>query len=251
MQRVFVTAEQIEGNMIRVTGEDAHHLHNVLRMRAGERVTAGDGGEWEYCCEIVEITGEEVLLRITDAQKPGRELPSRVTLLQCLPKGDKMETVIQKAVELGAAKIVPVAGSRCVVKLDEKKAKAKTARWNAIAKAAAEQSKRMIIPTVGEVLPFAEAVRSAAADSSREKPCLLMPYANETGMDGTRKILQSIRPGTPVTVLIGPEGGFSDEEVETARAAGFQTVTLGKRILRTETAGMAMLAILAYLLEEA
>ena len=139
MIRVFVEKEQIDGSRILVTGEDAHHLRDVLRMRTGETVLASDG-EWEYVCGIGEISAEGVDLRITDVQKPGNELPSRIVLFQCLPKGDKMETVIQKAVELGAAEIVPVASSRCVVKLDAKRAAAKVQRWNAVARSAAEQA---------------------------------------------------------------------------------------------------------------
>ena len=243
MQRIFIDEEQIAEQTIKVTGEDAHHLRDVLRMRAGEIVLACAQGAWEYTCEITELSKEAVVLRITDAQRPGKELPSKITLLQCLPKGDKMETVIQKAVELGATEIVPVSSRRCVVRLDEKKAAAKVARWNAIAKAAAEQAKRMVIPTVREVVSFSDALSLTA-------PVLLMPYENETDITRTRRILQAITPGQEVAVLIGPEGGFAPEEAEAAVAAGFQTISLGKRILRTETAGMAALAVLAFLLEE-
>ena len=204
-----------------------------------------------------------------------------------------METVIQKAVELGASAIVPVASSRCVVKLDAKKAEAKTRRWNAIARSAAEQSKRMVIPEVSQVLSLTEALELCVSDlphpqagalrrpalaepepapreayvplpvegsasvpaeglegQKRTPPVLLMPYENAEGMEKTRKLLQSIEPGRDVYILIGPEGGFSDEEVTMAKEAGFETITLGKRILRTETAGLATLAMLIFVLEE-
>ncbi len=256
MQRVFISEEQINGATIRIAGEDAHHLRNVLRMREGETVLACAGDDWEYTCEIETFENDALVLRVCDTQRPGRELPSKITLLQCLPKGDKMETIIQKTVELGVSEIVPVVSSRCVVKYDEKKARAKVNRWNAIAKAAAEQSKRMIIPLVKEICSLRDVLikqeTMLMADSLPKKinPVLLMPYEGETDIAASRRILESIQPGQPVAVLIGPEGGFSPEEVEEARAAGFQTISLGKRILRTETAGMTALAILAYLLEE-
>ena len=271
MYRFFCEPGQIADGKVTITGEDVRHIRNVLRMRPGEEILISCGDEWEYTCRIVSLSEEEVLAEVTDAQKPGKELPSRITLFQCLPKGDKMETVIQKAVELGAAEIVPVASGRCVVKLDQKKAAARVARWNTIAENAARQAKRMIIPTVHEVLPFAEALRYAQqagetaqtagripADSDNNdkeeaegrEPLLLLPYENAEGMSGTKKLLASIRPGQPVAVMIGPEGGFDEKEVEAAVDAGFHPITLGKRILRTETAGMTALSILMYLLEE-
>ena len=244
-------------------------------MKPGEMILISCGDEWEYTCRITSGSEEEVCAEITDAQKPGKELPSRITLFQCLPKGDKMETVIQKAVELGAAEIVPVASARCVVKLDAKKAAARVKRWNAIAESAAKQAKRMIIPEVHEVMNFRDALQYAAdpvlgvqnperqdaaaavqdvsgertGQAHHKEPVLLIPYENAEGMKGTRTLLESIEPGQPVAVLIGPEGGFEETEVKEAEQAGFTPVTLGKRILRTETAGMTVLSILMYLLE--
>ena len=252
MNKLFLQENLRNTTEFSITGAEAHHLRDVLRMKPGERFLVSCGDEWEYTCRIESISEKEVTASVTDAQKPGKELPSRILLLQCLPKGDKMETVIQKAVELGAAEIVPVTSSRCVVKLDAKKAEAKVKRWNAISESAAKQAKRMVIPAVHDVLGFGEALRYAQAAGSAEtdeEPVLLMPYENAQGMDDTRKLLSSIRPGQPAAVLIGPEGGFSEEEVREARQAGFQTITLGKRILRTETAGMTALSILMYLLE--
>lgn len=245
MYRFFCEKSQIADGKVSITGEDVRHIRNVLRMRPGEIILVSCGDEWEYTCRITSLSEEEVCAEITDAQKPGKELPSRITLFQCLPKGDKMETVIQKAVELGAAEIVPVASKRCVVKLDAKKAAARVSRWNAIAESAAKQAKRMIIPEVHEILSFREALQYAQIPDS----VLLIPYENAEGMQKTRTLLSAIAPGRPVAVLIGPEGGFDEEEVEEAERAGFQTITLGKRILRTETAGMTVLSILMYLLE--
>ena len=253
MYRFFYEKSQIADGKVSITGEDVRHIRNVLRMRPGEMLLVSCGDEWEYTCRIASLSEDEVRADIIDAQKPGKELPSRITLFQCLPKGDKMETVIQKAVELGAAEIVPVASKRCVVKLDGKKAAARVTRWNAIAESAAKQAKRMIIPEVHEILGFREALqyaREAGLQAGvQADPMLLIPYENEEGMQATKRLLSSIVPGQPIAVLIGPEGGFDETEVREAKETGFHPVTLGKRILRTETAGMTALSILMYLLE--
>lgn len=245
MYRFFVEKYQIHDGRVDITGEDVNHIRNVLRMRPGEEVLISTGDEWEYTCAIERLEEDRVTLRVEDASRPGRELASKIWLFQCLPKGDKMETVIQKAVELGAYTVVPVASSRCVVKLDERRAAQKVVRWNAIAEAAAKQSKRLIIPEVRGVMRFRDALEAAA-----DLDVKLIPYERQDGMEGTRKILNAIRPGQSVAVMIGPEGGFDDTEVQLAREHGFEPVTLGKRILRTETAGMTMLSILMYLLEQ-
>lgn len=245
MYRFFVEKYQIHDGRVDITGEDVNHIRNVLRMRPGEDVLISTGDEWEYTCAIERLEEDRVTLRVEDASRPGRELASKIWLFQCLPKGDKMETVIQKAVELGAYTVVPVASSRCVVKLDERRAAQKVVRWNAIAEAAAKQSKRLIIPEVRGVMRFRDALEAAA-----DLDVKLIPYERQDGMEGTRKILNAIRPGQSAAVMIGPEGGFDDAEVQLAREHGFEPVTLGKRILRTETAGMTMLSILMYLLEQ-
>lgn len=244
MYRFFVEPGAVSGSEIVITGADAHHIKDVLRMKVGENVYISCGDEWEYECEIVSFADEGVRVRIADAQKSGRELKSKITLYQCLPKKDKFEQIIQKCVELGVYKIVPAASSRCVVKLDEKKAVEKVKRWNAIASAAAKQSKRLIEPEVGSAVSFKEAVQLAV-----EKDIAIIPYEKNEGMAATRQLLQNIQPGQSVGLIIGPEGGFSDEEVDIAVKAGIHPITLGKRILRTETAGPAALAILMYLLE--
>ncbi|MDO4621959.1 MAG: 16S rRNA (uracil(1498)-N(3))-methyltransferase [Eubacteriales bacterium] len=245
MFRFFVEQEQINDGQVVIIGEDVNHIRNVLRMKPGETVLIAAGDDWEYTCDILALDENQVLLKITDAQKPGKELPSRIYLFQCLPKGDKMETVIQKAVELGAYEVIPVASKRCIMKLDEKKKKTKVNRWNGIAESAAKQSKRMIIPEVHAVLSFKEALRYAADIDVK-----LLPYENAEGMAGTRRLLEGIAPGQSVAVMIGPEGGFDPAEVEEAAEAGFSAITLGKRILRTETAGMTALSILMYHLEQ-
>jgi len=172
------------------------------------------------------------------------ELPARIHLFQALPKADKMELIVQKAVELGAYRIIPVAAKRCVVKLDEKKAASRTARWQGIAEAAAKQSRRAIVPEVGQILSFADAVEMASGMDVK-----LIPYELAGDMSRTRTLLEEIRPGQDVAVFIGPEGGFEESEAARALAAGIVPVTLGRRILRTETAGMAVLSWMMYLLE--
>ena len=179
------------------------------------------------------------------AMESDLELPSRIFLFQGLPKGDKMELIIQKTVELGVHEIIPVASRRCVVKLDEKKAKSKVARWQGISESAAKQSKRMIVPKVHPVMKFEEALEYA-----RSMDMVLIPYELAKGMRHTKELFASIRPGQSVGIFIGPEGGFEEEEVKKAVEAGAEPVTLGKRILRTETAGMTVLSILMYLMEE-
>ena len=244
MYRFFVEKQQIRDGVVKIDGEDVRHIRSVLRMRPGKQILVACGDEWEYTCQIEHLSEEEVTARVLDAQKPGKELPSRITLFQCLPKSDKMETVIQKAVELGAYAVAPVVSKRCVVKLDARRAANKAVRWNTVAASAAKQSKRMIVPEVKPLCSFQDALREA-----QDMDVRLIPYENAEGMAGTRKVFSSIRPGDSVAVLIGPEGGFDETEVEEAQEAGFLPVTLGKRILRTETAGMTVLSILMYLLE--
>ena len=244
MYRFFVEKYQMNEGQVDITGEDVNHIRNVLRMHPGEKVLISTGDEWEYTCSIERFTEDAVILRVEDAQKPGKELASKIWLFQCLPKGDKMETVVQKAVELGAFAIVPVSSSRCVVKLDERRGVQKVKRWNAIAEAAAKQSKRLIIPEVKPVMRFKDALKAA-----QDLDVKLIPYERQDGMAGTRRILNGITPVQSVAVMIGPEGGFDEDEIRMARKNGFEPITLGKRILRTETAGMTALSILMYLLE--
>jgi 16S rRNA (uracil1498-N3)-methyltransferase len=215
-------------------------------MKIGEEIAVSNGQDGrEYRCGIEEFTEDSVRCKLRFIKEDAVELPVKVTLFQGLPKGDKMELIIQKAVELGVHEIVPVASKRCVVKLDEKKAAAKTARWQGIAEAAAKQSKRGIIPQVNPVMSFARAVEKAGQMDVR-----LIPYELESGMERTRELLNRIRPGQEVAVFIGPEGGFEESEIALASERGIEPITLGRRILRTETAGMTVLAWLGYLLEQ-
>lgn len=246
MYQFFVEPSQINGNRIVITGSDVNHIRNVLRMKIGEEIAVSNGIDGkEYRCGIEEYSEDSVLCTLRFIKEDGIELPSKVYLFQGLPKADKMELIVQKAVELGAYEIIPVAAKRCVVKLDEKKAAGKVNRWQGIAEAAAKQSKRAVIPQVHPVMTMKAALEYAGKMDVR-----LIPYELAKDMEHTRNMLQQIRPGQSVAILIGPEGGFEESEIQAALDAGIEPVTLGRRILRTETAGFTVLAWLGYLLEQ-
>lgn len=248
MYQFFVEPQQIdvEDKRVIITGSDVNHIKNVLRMKIGEEIAVSNGTDGkEYRCGICTFTEDAVECELRFIKEEGTELPSKIYLFQGLPKADKMELIIQKAVELGAYEVIPVAMKRSVVKLDEKKATAKVARWQGIAEAAAKQSKRGIIPRVTEVMSFGEAIVY-----SKRAQLRLVPYELAEGMDKTGEIIRNIRPGQDIAVFIGPEGGFDEAEIRAAMDDGMETVTLGRRILRTETAGMTMLSILMYQLEQ-
>lgn len=244
MQHFFAEPSCVEGEQIRLTGSDVNHMKNVLRMKPGEEVCVSDGEGMDYFCKVEGYEGKEALLEIVQKEASQTELPSHIVLFQGLPKGDKMEWIVQKAVELGAYSIVPFAAKRSVVKLDQKKAGKKQERWQAIAKGAAEQSGRGMIPEVKEVMSFQDAMKYA-----KELDVVLVPYELQEGMKATEEVIQKIQPGESVGIFIGPEGGFDEREIEQAKEAGAVPVTLGKRILRTETAGLTTLSILMYHLE--
>ena len=247
MHQFFVDATQISGNTIRITGEDVNHIRNVLRIKPGEEFNIFENGSnIEYRCEIASYENDEIVCSVRFKKEADVELPSRIYLFQGLPKVDKLELIIQKAVELGVYEIIPVAMARSVVKLTEEKSDKKVSRWNLIAEAAAKQSKRAFIPKVHSVMSYKD-----AAEYAKELDINIMPYemCDSSTMDETRRIFESIEPGQSVGIFIGPEGGFAEEEVELGIREGFHSVTLGRRILRTETAGFTVLSWLVYLLE--
>lgn len=244
MHHFFVTPEQVKENQIWIEGSDVNHIKNVLRMKVGEELHISDGNNKKYLCEIMSIEATKICLSVKEELMCDTELPSRIYLFQGLPKSDKMELIVQKAVELGVYEIIPVATKRAVVKLDEKKATKKVERWNSIAEGGAKQSGRNRVPVVTDVMSYKEAIQYA-----KELDVVLIPYELAEGMEETRRIVEEIEPGQSVGIFIGPEGGFEVEEVEFAVGQGAKAVTLGKRILRTETAGLTMLSILMYHLE--
>ena len=248
MYQFFVSPDRICNNKIYVEGKDYNHIKNVLRMRVGEEVSVvTEGEDKEYRCEIEEYLEDEVVLNLLFVKEENVELPNKVYLFQGLPKSDKLELIIQKCVELGVYEIIPVNMKRSIVKYDKKKEAAKITRFNGISEAAAKQSKRRIIPKVTNIMTFKEAIAYA-----KELDVKLLPYelADMDAMGVTRKLMSSIKPGDSVAIFIGPEGGFDESEVSLAKENGFMPITLGRRILRTETAGMTVMAWLVYLLEK-
>ena len=244
MHHFFVTPDQVDEQNIYIKGSDVNHMRNVLRMKTGGQVEVSDGNNLKYLCKIVDYETDRAVLKILERRKADTELLSKLYLFQGLPKSDKMELIVQKAVELGAYEIVPVATKRCVVKLDAKKAEKKVERWNSIAESAAKQAGRSIIPEVSEVMSYQAALRMV-----KELDVVLIPYELAEGMEETKAVIKAMKSGQSVGIFIGPEGGFEQEEVEEAVMQGAKPVTLGRRILRTETAGMAMLSILMFELE--
>lgn len=263
MNQFFIGFSEINGDNITLTGDEAAHISNVLRLRTGEEIQCVCiYDRLTYTCAIETVDKNAVVCRITDIQRDSTELPVEVTLYQGMPKGDKLEFIIQKAVEMGVHDIVPTQMQRSVVKIDPKKEENKLKRWNAIAKSAAEQSKRKMIPEVREVESFEKALVKATSTLDM----VLVPYELAEGMDETRRILNSIerriedkrkavRDGYcgdetfRIGIFIGPEGGFAEPEIEAVKQSSACVITLGRRILRTETAPIAILAWLAYVLE--
>lgn len=245
MHRFFVEEPAMGANSITITGGDVNHIKNVLRMSVGDKICVINGqNNKEYYCEITALGSDTVDTRICEIRESDQELANEIVLFQGLPKSDKMELIIQKAVELGVHTIVPVSTDRTVVKLDAKKEANKRKRWMSISESAAKQSGRLRIPEVTKVVSFKEALEMAGKMDVR-----LIPYELAEGMEKTREVMSGIQPGQSVAVFIGPEGGFESSEIEKAREIGVQSITLGKRILRTETAGLVTLAMLVYNLE--
>lgn len=244
MHHFFVTPDQVQENQIYIVGSDVNHMKNVLRMKVGEKFQVSDGNDKKYVCRIEQMNEEEVQAGILEEMQADTELPSKIYLFQGLPKNDKMELIVQKAVELGVWEVIPVSTKRAVVKLDAKKALKKVERWNAISESGAKQSGRTIIPKVTSVMTYREALSYA-----EQLDVVMIPYELAEGMEETKQFIDAIQPGQSVGVFIGPEGGFEREEVEFAIQKGARPITLGKRILRTETAGLTVLAVLMYHLE--
>ncbi len=248
MNQFFIESSSVMGDRIVIEGPEVNHIVNVLKIKRGEKISlvASDTG-LTYTCTLKDHDTATVTCLIEDVQSESHELPLGITLYQGMPKSDKLEFVIQKAVEMGAVRIVPVAMKRSVVKLTPEKADKKAARWNTIAASAAAQSKRSIIPKVSAPLDFYAALKDAS-----DCDAILMPYELAKGMDETRQILKGLKDSgiRSLAVFIGPEGGFDDSEVESATEAGAKLITLGNRILRTETAPIAILSWLTYIWDE-
>ena len=245
MHHFFVSPNQIDDKYVTITGGDVNHIKNVLRMKVNEELLISNGQDKDYYCKIEAISDDEIKALILDEEFEGTELPTELYLFQGLPKSDKMELIIQKAVELGVKEIIPVATKRCVVKLDDKKEASKIKRWQAISESAAKQSRRTIIPEISSVMSFKEAINRA-----KKFELGIIPYENFKDMKETKEVLSKVQKGIKIGIFIGPEGGFEESEVQYALDNGIHPISLGKRILRTETAGLAIVSVLMFQLED-
>lgn len=245
MYRFYVDENQIQNKKIIITGKDVNHIKNVLRMKTGEEIIICNGQGKDCYCIINRVSDTEIEALVKSVQDTDTELPVKVTLFQGLPKSDKMELIIQKAVELGVYEIVPVMTARCVVNYsDKKKEDKKLLRWQSISESAAKQSQRGIIPEIRPVMSFEDAVKYASNMDLK-----VIPYENERGMDGTKDALSRLKNCKTAGIFIGPEGGYEISEVELAKEYGILPISLGRRILRTETAGLALLSMMMLTIE--
>jgi len=242
MQQIFVNEEPIEGRFT-VTGDDMHHLVRVVRIKKGEIIRVSTASGNNYLCSVSDILDKELLVDVTE-QVNSTELSNKIYLFQAIPKGDKMETIIEKTVELGVYEIIPVQMKNCIVKLDDKKKKNKLSRYQTVALTAAKQSKRSIVPNIHEVLSFKEAMEYGA-----NLDLLLLPYESKNGMKDTYDVINGLQKGQSVGIFIGPEGGFDESEIELVKDK-CKLISLGRRILRTETAAICSLSMLMLKSEE-
>ena len=247
MPRFFVKNEQIKGTTIEILGEDVKHITNVLRKQIGDNIEICDQDtEKSYICEIEKIGNESILTNIIE------ELQSyddniKVDIYQGLPKADKMELIIQKSVELGVNSIIPVAMKRCVVKIDSKDESKKIARWQKIAESAAKQSGRSTIPEIKNIVNIEKIIQLI-----KEYDCVIVAYENEKNNTIKRELLEikeKVHDKVKIAVVIGPEGGLEEKDVELLKHNGAKIVTLGHRILRTETVALNVLSVIMYELE--
>lgn len=241
MAKFFVDRQAIENDYILIKGTDVNHIKNVLRLNTDKEILINDRQGNDYKCIISKIDTDVIYAKIEQVIKCETEPAVETVLFQSLIKGEKMEFVIQKSIEIGVTKIVPICTERCIVKIEsDKKMQNKLDRWNKIAESAAKQSKRGIIPEVGSPILFKEAIVSAR--DNLEISCI--PFENEH----THHIKTFLRSSSyqSIGVFIGPEGGFTQEEIIFARQENILPITLGRRILRSETAGLVVLANIMY-----
>ena len=240
MPKFFVSPDNISGKTITIDTGDVQHIKKVLRLNEGDIITVSDSTGTDYEAEISEISKDAVICNILSEEKNSSESNINVTIYQALPKGTKMEYIIQKNTELGVVRIVPCALSRCVVKLDAKDAKKKCERWQKIADEAAKQSGRGVIPKIGDVMSF----RDAVVEMKKSDFCFV-PYESEEDT-GLKELLKNNKSAVDISFMIGPEGGFALDEIDYIDKSGIRRVTLGPRILRTETAGLCVISAIMY-----
>ncbi len=251
MPKFFVEADKIEQDRINIIGKDVNHIKNVLRKKVNEEIQVCDiTTSKDYLCEIVELNDNKIICRIKNELETKVESNIKVTIFQGLPKADKMELVIQKSVELGVFEITPVEMKRCVVKLNEKEKAKKIERWQKISEVAAKQSGRSIIPKINTAITIND-----VCNSCKEYDVMLVAYENEqenTLKQEIGKIKRQIvntKKEIKIGILIGPEGGIDSFEIDKLKESGAKIVTLGKRIMRTETVALNIISIIMYELE--
>lgn len=240
MHKFFVSQSNIKDEYIFITGDDVQHISKVLRIRIGEKVQISDGRGKEYICAITEISKKEVICIINETFQNTTEALVEVTLFQGIPKSQKMDLIVQKCVEIGVVRIQPVITDRVIVRLDDRDITSKIERYNRIAEEAAKQSNRGIIPEVLGPISFNEAI-----ELLRQMDLAIVPYENEK-QSGFKDILKSKAAIKKIGIFIGPEGGFEGDEVQICIENNIIPVTLGPRILRTETAGFVAATIALY-----
>lgn len=247
MQKFFVDENQIKDDKVEITGYDVNHIANVLRMQKGEQFLIGNNSTLEtFLTEILNIEKDRVIVNIIEKLELRTESNVEIDLYQGLPKADKMELIIQKTTEIGVSKIIPVEMARCIVKLDEKDAKKKIERWQKVAEGAAKQSKRDKIPKIEEKIKLKDIQRKID-----EYDIFLIAYEEEIENSLKKQLkMLSKKEKYKIGVLVGPEGGIAKEEIETLKGENVKLVTLGKRILRTETAPIVITSNIIYELED-
>lgn len=234
----FFVNEKFNENTYKIKGNDYNHIKNVLRMKIGEQFLVSNGKNGDLCV-IEEILEDCITAKIVERDFLNTNLSIEIYLFQGIPKQDKMELIIQKSVELGVNKIIPVEMHRSIVRIEEKKKADKLLRWQAIAESAGKQSKRTLIPSVCPVSSFKQAI-----DLAKTLDLVVLPYENQKVTESTKEFLKEVKSGMKIGVIIGPEGGFEENEVQYALNNGVKTISLGKRILRTETAAITTLSML-------
>ncbi|MEG6614839.1 16S rRNA (uracil(1498)-N(3))-methyltransferase [Peptococcaceae bacterium 1198_IL3148] len=240
MARFFVEPKNIKKNQAFITGQDAKHAQKVLRLKEGDLVTILDGVGNQFRAQIRDFNRELITCDLLEQQPAVGEPPIAITLAQCLPKADKMELVIQKGTELGVTKFIPIKCQRSVVKLDQKKGAERRERWQRVAMEAAKQCRRPMVPMVEAPMELKDLFEQIPADA-----LVVMPYENETTRS-LQEIVKEYSDQKNFYIIIGPEGGFDQEEVALAQQHGAKSISLGPRILRTETAGLAVISVIMY-----
>lgn len=247
MPKFFVKQEQVKNEEIEIIGQDVNHIKSVLRKNIGDEIIICDQDtSKDYLCKINEINNEKIKCIIEENLKNNVESNIKVTIMQGLPKADKMELIIQKSVELGVFDITPITMKRCVVKINEKDENKKITRWQKIAEVAAKQCGRNIIPKINEITNVKQII-----NTFKNYDIVLIAYENEKE-NTIKQILKKIEKTTEelkIAIIIGPEGGISEEEVQLLKESGAISISLGKRILRTETVALNILSVIMYELE--